>query len=107
MLRAAQRLHRPVVSLQLFPAVCPITFIIMNDFDDFDVERYDPSLSNKTGNMPPLGSPDNTQFYGSGLAGAFIATFITQGVKTYANLWSNGKQTRVNVRKGQFNIFDS
>ena len=79
----------------------------MNDFDDFDVERYDPSLSNKTGNLPPLDSTDNTQFYGSGLAGAFIGTLITQGIKTTANLWSNGKQTRVNARKGQFNIFDS
>ena len=44
MLRAAQRLHRPVVSLQLFPAVCPITFIIMSN--------YDP-LTGKVGNIGP------------------------------------------------------
>mgnify|MGYP000058625323 FL=1 len=50
----------------------------MNDFDDFDVERYDPSLSNKTGNIPPLDSPDNTQFYGTGLAGASASATLAE-----------------------------
>ena len=98
---AVQRLLH-VVSLQPFSAVS-FTFIAMfkNKIPTYDKNMF------SAGNIPPLGSPDNTQFYGSGLAGAFIATFITQGVKTYANLWSNGKQTRVNARKGQFNVFDS
>ena len=99
----AQKLFH-VVSLQPFSAVCPFTFIIMDDFDRFDVPRYDDSLSSG-GDLPPLDSPNNTQFYGSGIAGSFIGNLITQGVKTTIRLWSDGKQTKVNGRKGQFNIF--
>tara|TARA_R100001463_G_scaffold22090_1_gene53057 strand:+ start:178 stop:483 length:306 start_codon:yes stop_codon:yes gene_type:complete len=93
-----------VVSLQPFSAVCPFIFTIMNDFNDFDVPRYDPSLSDGD-ELPLLDSPNNTQFYGSGIAGAFIGNLVTQGIKTTARLWSNGKQTKINARKGQFNIF--
>ena len=77
----------------------------MNDFDDFDVERYDPSLSNKTGNLPPLGTPNNRQFYITGAVGSIIGNLTQVGVKTVARMWSNGKQTRINGRNDQFNIF--
>ena len=94
---AVQRLLH-VVSLQPFSAVS-FTFITM-----FKVQKFNSNLI-KNSNLPPLGSPNNTQFYGTGKAGSFIGNLMTQGVKTTARLWTAGKQTRLNGRNGQFNIF--
>ena len=70
----------------------------------FKVQKFNQNLIKK-GNLPPLGSPNNTQFYGSGITGPVIGNLMTQGVKTTARLWTAGKQTRLNARNGQFNIF--
>ena len=94
---AVQRLLH-VVSLQPFSAVS-YTFIAM-----FKVQKFNLNLI-KNGNLPLLGSPNNTQFYGTGKAGSVIGNLMTQGVKTTARLWTAGKQTRLNSRNGQFNIF--
>ena len=75
------------------------TLIVM-----FKVQKFNQNLIKK-GNLPPLGSPNNTQFYGTGKAGSFIGNLMTQGVKTTARLRTAGKQTRLNARNGQFNIF--
>ena len=89
-----------VVSLQPFSAVCPFTFTIMT----FKVPRYNPNLI-KNGNLPPLGSPGNTQFYITGAVGSIIGNLTQVGVRTVARVWSQGKQTRINGRNDQFNIF--
>ena len=70
----------------------------------FKVQKFNQNLIKK-GNLPPLGSPNNTQFYGTGKAGSFIGNLMTQGVKTTARLWAAGKQIRLNGRNGQFNVF--
>ena len=97
----AQRLP-PVVSLQPFPAVCPFTIIVMYDNDDTSV--YNKNMFS-AGNLPPLGSPNNRQFYITGAVGSIIGNLTQVGVKTVARMWSNGKHTIINCRKDQFNIF--
>ena len=96
----AQRLP-PVVSLQPFPAVCPFTIIVMYD-DNKPV--YDQKMFS-AGNLPPLGTPNNRQFYITGAVGSIIGNLTQVGVKTVASMWSNGKQTRIRGRNNQFNIF--
>ena len=96
----AQRLLH-VVSLQPFPAVCPFTIIIM---DNDKIPTYNKNMFS-AGNLPPLGSPNNRQFYITGAVGSIIGNLTQTGVKTVAKIWSNGKQTRINGRNDQFNIF--
>ena len=96
----AQRLLH-VVSLQPFPAVCPFTIIIMNNGK---IPTYNKNIFS-AGNIPPLGSPNNRQFYITGAVGSIIGNLTQVGVKTVARMWSNGKQTRINGRNDQFNIF--
>ncbi len=96
----AQRLLH-VVSLQPFPAVCPFTIIVM--YDD-DTPVYNKKMFS-AGNLPPLGSPNNRQFYITGAVGSIIGNLTQVGVKTVANMWSDGKQTRIRGRNNQFNIF--
>ena len=96
----AQRLL-PVVSLQPFPAVCPFTIIIM---DNDKIPTYNKNMFS-AGNLPPLGSPNNRQFYVTGAVGSIIGNLTQVGVKTIANMWTNGKQTRIRGRNNQFNIF--
>ena len=96
----AQRLLH-VVSLQPFPAVCPFTIIAMFNYK---VPEYDKNMFS-AGNLPPLGSPNNRQLYVTGAAGSIIANIAQVGVKTVARVWSNGRQTRINGRNDQFNIF--
>ena len=90
-----------VVSLQPFPAVCPFTIIIMGNNK---IPTYNKNIFS-AGNIPPLGSPNNRQLYVTGAAGSIIANIAQVGVKTVARVWSNGKQTRINGRNDQFNIF--
>ena len=97
----AQRLP-PVVSLQPFPAVCPFTIIVMYDNDDTSV--YNKNMFS-AGNLPPLGSPNNRQFYITGAVGSIIGNLTQVGAKTIARMWADGKQTRINGRNDQFNIF--
>ena len=96
----AQRLLH-VVSLQPFLAVCPFTIIIM---DNDKIPTYNKNMFS-AGNLPPLGSPNNRQFYITGAVGSIIGNLTQVGVKTVARMWSNGKQTRINGRNDQFNIF--
>ena len=97
---AVQRLLQ-VVSLQPFSAVCPFKIIIMgND----KIPTYNKNIFS-AGNIPPLGSPNNRQFYVTGAVGSIIGNLTQVGVKTVANMWSNGKQTRIRGRNDQFNIF--
>ena len=95
---AVQRLL-DVVSLQPFSAVCPFTITLM-----FKVQKFNTNLI-KNGNIPPLGSPNNRQFYVTGAVGSIIGNLTQVGAKTVANMWSNGKQTRIRGRNDQFNIF--
>ena len=97
---AQKLLH--VVSLQPFSAVCPFTIIVMYDNDDTPV--YNKNMFS-AGNLPPLGSPNNRQVYITGAVGSIIGNLTQVGVKTVAKIWSNGKQTRINGRNDQFNIF--
>jgi len=96
----AQRLLH-VVSLQPFPAVCPFTIIIMGNNK---IPTYNKNIFS-AGNLPPLGSPNNRQFYVTGAVGSIIGNLTQIGVKTVASMWSNGKQTRIRGRNNQFNIF--
>ena len=97
---AVQRLLH-VVSLQPFSAVCPFTIIVMYD-DNKPV--YDQNMFS-AGNLPPLGTPNNRQFYITGAVGSIIGNLTQVGAKTIARMWSDGKQTRINGRNDQFNIF--
>tara|TARA_Y100000996_G_C22308673_1_gene555267 strand:- start:68 stop:361 length:294 start_codon:yes stop_codon:yes gene_type:complete len=96
---AVQRLLH-VVSLQPFSAVS-FTFIAMfkNKIPTYDKNMF------SAGNIPPLGSPNNRQFYVTGAVGSIIGNLTQVGAKTVARMWSNGKQTRINGRNDQFNIF--
>ena len=96
---AVQRLIH-VVSLQHFSAVS-FTFIVMfkNKIPTYDKNMF------SAGNIPPLGSPNNRQFYVTGAVGSIIGNLTQVGAKTVARMWSNGKQTRINGRNDQFNIF--
>ena len=96
---AVQRLLH-VVSLQPFSAVS-FTFIVMfkNKIPTYNKNMF------SAGNIPPLGSPNNRQFYVTGAVGSIIGNLTQVGAKTVAKIWSNGKQTRINGRNDQFNIF--
>ena len=96
----AQRLLH-VVSLQPFPAVCPFTIIIM---DNNKIPTYNKNIFS-AGNLSPLGSPNNRQFYITGAVGSIIGNVTQAGVKTVASMWSKGKQTKIFGRNNQFNIF--
>jgi len=97
----AQRLLH-VVSLQPFPAVCPFTIIVM--YNDNDTPVYNKNIFS-AGNLSPLGSPNNRQFYITGAVGSIIGNVTQAGVKTVASVWSKGKQTKIFGRNNQFNIF--
>ena len=96
----AQRLLH-VVSLQPFPAVCPFTIIVM--YDDNDTPVYNKNIIS-AGNLSPLGSSNNRQFYITGAVGSIIGNVTQAGVKTVASMWSKGKQTKIFCRNNQFNI---
>ena len=68
------------------------------------IPTYDKNMFS-AGNIPPLGSPNNRQFYVTGAVGSIIGNLTQVGAKTVARMWSNGKQTRINGRNDQFNIF--
>ncbi len=97
----AQRLLH-VVSLQPFPAVCPFTIIVM--YDDNHTPVYNKNIFS-AGNLSPLGSSNNRQFYITGAVGSIIGNVTQAGVKTVASMWSKGKQTKIFGRNNQFNIF--
>ena len=80
-----------------------VTFTIIVMYDD-DTPVYNKNMFS-AGNLPPLGSPNNRQFYITGAVGSIIGNLTQVGVKTVANMWSNGKQTRIRGRNNQFNIF--
>ena len=53
----------------------------------FKVQKFNQNLIKK-GNLPPLGTPNNRQFYITGAVGSIIGNLTQTGVKTVAKIWS-------------------